>query len=190
MRKSVLWKHIHVRLSLAVCIALAASLAFAGCGGGGGSSSNNNGSGSGSGNNGSGSGTGGGTPNSSLAVVSGIVQDTNGSPVLGATVSIVGTTPALAASTGSDGKFQINNVPLNAAFFQVTSPTLTKYYNSGTYNGNRYSFGTDSQACTVPLPTLTAGADPLPAPIVLDIGGTNPPPPPALNPPVGCPGHH
>ncbi len=174
MRNSVLSKSPRIQFSLAACLALLVSLAIAGCGGGGGGGNNNN--------------NGGGGGNTALAVVSGTVQDSSGANVSGATVSIVGT--GLAVKTGSNGTFQINNVPLKSVSFQVQSPNLNSWYNSGLYDGTRYNFGTDSGSCVLPLPTpLKAGANPLPATVVFDVNGGTPPAPPLGNPPAGCPGH-
>jgi hypothetical protein len=161
MRKSVLWNGFHVRLSLAIGIALLVSLMIAGCGGGGGSSS----------------GGGGGTTTPSLAIVSGTVQDDNGNNVTGATVSIVGT--SLAASSGSNGKFQINNVPLTAKTFQVTVPT--SYFTIGTISGVNYQFNPTTTPCSITLPTLqasSAGTTVLPTVTLYPSGGTSPPPSP------------
>ncbi len=177
MRNSVLRNFPGSRFSFAACLALLISLAIAGCGGGGGSSTN--------------TGGGGGGGNTSLAVVSGTVVDSSGANVTGAVVSITGT--SLSAITGSNGNFQINNVPLNAVSFSVSSPNVTEWYNSGTYDNVRYNFGTDASACAMPLPTplqaASKGPNPLLTVITLDVNSGSPPAPPLGNPPAGCPGH-
>jgi hypothetical protein len=179
MRKCDLWRFAHIRPFFAVCLTLLVSLALTGCGGGGGSPKT-----------GTGNGNGGGTVNTSLATVSGKVIDSTGAVVSGATVYIAGTT--LSGSSGSDGTFQINSVPLNATGFQVTRPNAN-YYNSGIYNTVRYTFGTNSSACVIPLPTLqkaSIGPTPLVTSIQFDVqSGGSPPAPPSGDPPAGCPGH-
>ena len=166
----------HVRVSLSTLLALLAVLALAGCGGGGGGS--NSGS-----NNGNGNGNGNTPPpgqSATLAFVNGKVVDTSSTPkgVPNATVSVVGTN--VSAKTATDGSFTLANVPLNATQFNVTSPDPIQWYNFATYNTKQY----DTINCPLPLPTLQAGANNLPATIVLSSAGNNPPPPPPVN---GCP---
>jgi len=177
MRETVVWKSPKGQLCVGVCLVLLVSLVVAGCGGGGGSSNNSGGNGN-------------GNTSSGLAVISGTVQDTTGANVTGATVSIAGT--SLSGITGSNGNFQINNVPLNATSFYVASPNVNSWYNSGTYNGVSYTFGgpSDASACMMPLPALQAsskGPTPLPATIVFLVNSGSPPAPPVGTPPAGCP---
>jgi hypothetical protein len=160
------------------------TLSLAGCGGGGSSSGNSGNSGSTGNNSGStGNNTGGSTP--TLATVNGFVLDNTPShnPVQGALVTVIvsgGTNRT--ATTAADGSFVVTNVALTATSFKVASPNPVAYYNYADYgpNGSLY----DLNACTLPLPTLVAGANTLSSDIYMFLGGTNPPPPP---PTGGCP---
>ncbi len=170
MRNRVFSNSPRVQLSILLGMLMVAALSLAGCGGGGGgSSSNNNG-----GNNG---GNGG---NSTLATITGVVKDTSPShgPIAGAHVTVTGTTRT--AVTDATGTFVITNVPLNSTTLTVASPDPVAYYNYANYNTKLY----DLVACTLPLPSLVAGANSPFTEIDMYIGGSNPPPPPPVG---GCP---
>ena len=108
MRKRVLWNAPHVRLSfrisLAMFMTMIVSLAVTGCGGGGGGTPKPPG--------GVIIGIPKGDPN--LATITGIVTDTTASatPIAGAIVKVAGT--ALQGVSGTNGKFAIINVPVQA----------------------------------------------------------------------------
>ncbi len=170
MRKSVLWNLPHVRLSFALLFALMGSLSISGCGGGGGGSP---------------------TPkppqtttgDPTKAAITGVVVDTTTSaaPVVGATVSVAGT--SLSAKTGADGKFSIINAPVGTVGLIVTSPDPTVYYNVVLYHSNIYN---DFSTCPLSVTTQASSKGTSSAgTIQLFPSGTNPPPPPYTG--VGCP---
>ncbi len=168
MRKSVLWNLSHVRLSLALLLALMGSLAINGCGGGGGSSNNNTGGNTG--------GTTGTTGDPTKATITGTVTDTTTSagPVVGATVSVSGT--SFSTKTGADGKFTIINAPVGTVGVIVTTPDPNAYYGVVLYNSKLYG---DPAKCPIGLTTQASSKGTSPVGTVqLYPGGTNPPPPP------------
>jgi hypothetical protein len=171
MRNRVFFNSSCIQYSIVLGLMMALALSLAGCGGGNGSSSNNNTG------NGSGSTV---TGNPALATITGVVQDTSSShnPVAGAVITVTGT--GRTATTDAAGTFVVTNVPLNATSFSVASPNTLDYYNYANYNGKVYNL----VACTLPLPTLAAGANAPFTEIDMYIGGSNAPPPSL---PTGCP---
>ena len=162
MRKSVLWNLSHVRVALALLFALAGSLTINGCGGGGGGSSTTT--------------TTGSTGDPTKATVTGIVRDTTttAAPIVGATVSIAGT--SLSAKTGADGKFSIINAPVGSVSLIVTSPDPTVYYGTVLYNTKLYN---DPAKCPIAVTTHASSAGTSNAgTLQLYPAGTNPPAPP------------
>ena len=179
MRNRVLWSVPHVRFSLALpVLLLLIALTLAGCGGGGGGNNNNN--------NGNGNGNGGNngvyvngvfTPPAStngLTTVSGQVQDFTTAPVVGATVTILGT--GQSAQTDANGNFYIPNVPLTATRFSLTLPT--GYTSNLGYYPGRMGIYTDQTCGGIHLPTLTAGNSPL-GDVVFVFTPNSPAPPPS-----------
>lgn len=165
MRKSVLLSLPGIRAYLLLPVALGAAIAIAGCGGGGSSSSS----------------TPGPIGNPNLANITGLVTDTSGNPVSGASIAVPGT--SLSATSGTDGKFTIYSVPLASAGFTVTAPSGGGYYNIALYNSLQYDL---TVPCPLPLPKpLTAGADSIPGSVELYPTSSPPPPPPTNG--VGCP---
>ncbi len=178
MRNRVLSKVPHVRISLALLLTLV-SLALSGCGGGGGSSSTPNPNP----NPNPGGGTGG--TGSGFAVSGKVVDTVSGGPVVGATITIAGSTAARSVATGSDGTFTVTDVSPTATTFSIARPASVGGYSDYViYQAKRY----DPTACTLPLPTLTANSTtPLPGNIQL-YGAANseaPPPPPLIGPTGG-----
>src|ERR1700722_7950254 len=162
----------------ALSMIIAITLLLSCCGGGGG------------GGGGGGTSTGGcvskvtAPSNPTLATISGFVYDTAHNPVVGASVTVNETgspgSGGLGTITDSCGKFVITNVPLTAISLSVASPNPVNYYNYANYNGKLY----DLIDCTLPLPTLNAGANAPYTEIDMYLGGPNNPPP---QPPTGCP---
>jgi len=163
--------------------ALMAVAAFSGCGGGGGGGNNNQGGGNIGGNN------PGSAPlgpiNGTVADVTGkVIDSSNGQGVAGVTVSVPGAT---AATTRSDGTFEIRDVPPAATGLTVTNLNTNTYALTVSYNNATYNMQAGHN-CTLPLPKLTAGQTTgLPANISLfnltakDQAGNpaTPPPPPS-----------
>jgi len=167
MRNRVFWNSPQTRLFAFLTLFGLINLALAGCGGGGG-----NGGGNGNGN-------GNGNNNGNNVSLTGTVKDTSNAnaPVVGATVSIVGT--SLSTTTDASGHFSFVTVPNNVTAFKVTNPNASTYYSYANYGGKLY----DVILCTFPLPTLHTGTNTI-GEVDLLIGGTSPPPPPLTG---GCP---
>ena len=169
MRNRVSNRIPHVRISLLSVAIFAMMLALAGCGGGGGGGVVN-----------PPPGGGGGGGATTLAALSGTVRDSLNNPINNALVSVVGT--GLQTRTATDGTFTLFNVPLNATRFVVNSPDLSLYFDIAQYQGGR-PYDVDAARpggqCTLPLPTLAAGAIMLPATVILYAVSAGPPPPPS-----------
>ena len=175
MRKRAQRNIPHVQLTLALLMALMASLVLAGCGGGGG-------------------GTPTPTPNpnpvssSNLATVTGVVTDTTAAatPVVGATVSLVGTSQT--KTTDVNGKFVFINAPVGTVRVSVTAPAGGSYQGIVVYQGKEY----DTSLCPITLTTIASGTNgttsPLPASLQLFPNSTagGPPAPPSYGA-NGCP---
>ena len=184
MRKRVLWNAPHVRLSfrisLAMFMTMIVSLAVTGCGGGGGGTLKPPG--------GVIIGIPKGDPN--LATITGIVTDTTASatPIAGAIVKVAGT--ALQGVSGTNGKFAIINVPVQAVGLTVVTPSVATYYGAVVYGTKQYD---DSVSCPIPVTGLqksAIGPVTLPNSFKLYPAGSNPPYPPytgPTNPANGCP---
>jgi hypothetical protein len=178
MRNRVLWNSPQVRFPLCLVLLLVMAVAgLSGCGGGGGGG-NNNGGNNGGGNN------GGGNNNPNLATVSGRVTDNTGTAVSGARVTVFAANGSVAGTgnSGTDGSFSVFNVPLTANKFVVNTPNATLYFDVVQYSGGR-PYDTNPNRvggpCLLPLPALTAGANALPANVIMYSVNSGPPPPPA-----------
>jgi hypothetical protein len=151
---------------------------LSGCGGGG------DGGGGGGGGGGNPPPAGGGNPN--LATVSGRVIDNLGNPVPGARVTIFKAdgTVQTTQTTSSTGTFSVFNIPLTANKFIVNTPDITQYWDIVQYQGSR-PYDTDPNRsggpCRLPLPTLVAGGNALPADVIMYSANAGPPPPPSAN---------
>ena len=158
MRNRVFWNSPHTRILACLSLLGVMALALAGCGGGGGG--------------------GGPVVTPTTVSVSGTVKDTAGNPVVGALVSIVGTT--LSTRTDAGGHYSFASVPVTATAFKVTNPDTSAYFSYANFNTKLY----DIIACTFPLPTsLHTGTNTV-SEVDLYVGGSSPPPPP---PTGGCP---
>jgi len=176
MRNRVLRNAPHVQFSLAMLLTLIASLTVTGCGGGGGGSVTPT------------------TPTSdpTLATVTGIVTDTTAAatPISGAVVSVAGTT--LKATTGTDGKFSIINVPVGAVGVAVLTPSVNSYYGTVLYGASGSQKQYNTQVCPISVTTQASKNGTSPVPYALELypaGVNNPPPPPigSVDPSTGCP---
>ena len=172
MRKSALLQFSSPRVTLSALLALMLGLVVAGCGGGGG---------------------GGGptptpTPSNTISVSGRVVgrSQTGGSGnvgVAGVTVSIPGT--SLSAQTGSDGRFQLNNVPTTASQLFVQAPGGSNYINYVSYVNKLYDQTTivrpgetTPRPCYIPLPApLKVGTNTYTSDLIIADQASPPPPP-------------
>ncbi len=105
------------------------------------------------------------------AKVTGQVVDqyNNNSPVVGATVRLVG----ISTLTAQDGTFVIAIPSGTAGKLTVQSPSTVRYYSTGYANGQAVNLRDEG----VPIPALTASQS-YPVGIISILSETGPPPPP------------